>query len=392
MAVYQEWEGGEMKKILIVSPGFSYGGSTTALISILNSSLTQEYQIDVFSIVKGDNTSPVLAQHNIDLNKWTNAFYANYSELPIHEKLRAVVLKILRQIPGVKKQIQEWVVRKTIKRLEKNNYDYVVAFQEKLATEFCQFFSYENKIAWLHCDFAKTYPRTDADLDVYNKYAKIVCVSNATRTSFLTYFPQLTERTTVIYNLFDSSSILQKSKDTIYDEKFDRESISIISVGRLNRVKRFDLIPHIARQVREIISNVKWYIIGQPYSDEEVKKLEMAIDKEGVRDTVVYLGGSSNPYPYFKAASLLVCVSASEACPMIFNEAKLLGLPIVSTDFASAYEFIEQGVDGMVTPLDGIANAVIELLQQESKHGNSEMFDGDAHNKAILDQLEQLFS
>ena len=111
-----------MKKILFVSPGFSYGGSTAALISILNSRLSQEYHIDVFSIVKGDNTSPVLAQHNIGLNEWTNAFFANYSELPIREKFRAVGIKILRQIPGVKKQVEKWVVCNTIKSIEKNNY------------------------------------------------------------------------------------------------------------------------------------------------------------------------------------------------------------------------------------------------------------------------------
>ena len=75
-----------MKKILFVSPSFSYGGSTTALISILNSSLAQEYWINVFSITNGDNTSPILAKYNIGLNEWTSAFYSSLSVLSAKEK------------------------------------------------------------------------------------------------------------------------------------------------------------------------------------------------------------------------------------------------------------------------------------------------------------------
>lgn len=380
-----------MKRILFVSPGFSYGGSTTALICILNSSIAQDFDIDVFALVKADNNSPVLKSREIGLNEWTNAYYADYSALERKEKSRGFILKALRQIPVLKKWVEKWVVRHTINKIERRNYDTIVAFQEKQATLFCQHFSVKDKIAWIHCDYAKTYPRTDADLSVYEKYTKIVCVSNATLTSFLSYFPQMADRATVIYNLFDSFSILQKAKDSVDDERFDKNSMSIISVGRLNRVKRFDLIPHIAKQVRERVPGLKWYVIGQPYSDEEVKRLGSSIVEEDVQDTVIYLGGKSNPYPYFKEASLLVCVSESEACPMIFNEAKLLGLPIVTSDFPSAYEFIEQE-DGEVTALDGVANAVIDMLHRDAKHEGRKQFNGEALNAIILDQLKQLLS
>lgn len=381
-----------MRHILIVSPGFSYGGSTTALLSILHSDIIKEHRIDLFSIAKGDNDSPTLKKHDIGLNGLTKAFYSDYSTLSSKEKLGALLMKILKRLPGFGKKVEKWVVNKTVNKLNNRNYDCVVAFQEKRATDFCQDIHAVNRIAWIHCDYAKTYPRTDADLDVYKKYSKIVCVSNATRTSFLTYYPQLAERTTVIYNLFDSLLILQKSKEPLNDEQFNRESISIISVGRLNRVKRFDLIPHIARQVREKVSNVKWYIIGQPYSYEEVKKLDIAIDNEGVRDTVVYLGGRSNPYPYFRAASLLVCVSASEACPMIFNEAKLLNLKIATTDFPSAYEFIKDDNDGRITTIENMSDTISDMiLDTTCEEVRQTCFNADVLNESIILQLTQLF-
>ena len=380
-----------MKKILFVLPGFSYGGSTTALLSILNSKLTKKYDIDVFSIVKGDNLAPVLSRFNIGKNEWTNAFYSDFCTLSLQEKIKAFFLKILRQT-CFNTRIEAWVVKKTINKIERKKYDCIVAFQEKQATDFCQYFSVEHKIAWIHCDYGKAYPREESDLQLYGKYNKIVCVSKATRDSFLSYYPSLSERTIFIYNLFDSNSIITKSLEKIEDPNFDCDPFTIISVGRINKVKRFELIPGIAKKLFERGLDFKWYIIGQPYSKEELKKLNNAIAENEVGDFVIYLGGKSNPYPYFLAANLLVSVSSSEACPMIFNEAKLLNLKIVSTDFPSAYEFIDENNDGKITSIEKMTDTISEMISYQ--HGLSKVetrFDAEALNEKILLQLSQLF-
>ena len=111
-----------------------------------------------------------------------------------------------------------------------------------------------------------------------------------------------------------------------------------------------------------------------------------------MKDCVVYLGGKSNPYPYFKMADLLVCVSESEACPMIFNEAKLLNLPIVSTDFPSAFEFIDRDKDGRITQIEAMADTIADIISEDSKRNtNDSTFDANELNDRILLQLSQLF-
>ena len=55
-----------------------------------------------------------------------------------------------------------------------------------------------------------------------------------------------------------------------------------------------------------------------------------AISDHSVENEVICLGNKTNPYPYFKVADLLVSTSSSEACPMIFNEAKILNLPVMA--------------------------------------------------------------
>ncbi len=380
-----------MKKILFVLPSFNYGGSTTSLLSILNSKLALEYSIHVFEMHKGDNKSPVLSKFDIGMNEWTNAFYSNFRTLSTKDKFKAFLLKILTQT-RLKNRIEKWVVKITIKRIEKNNYDCIVAFLEKQATDFCQYFSVERKIAWIHCDYSKAYPRDDRDLQLYGRYDKIVCVSKSTRDSFLKYYPSLLDRTIFIYNLFDSNSIISKSKETIEDQNFDCKQFTIISVGRINKVKRFDLIPRIARNLCEKGLTFKWFIIGQPYGNEELSRLTHAIDEEDVNDYVVYLGGKSNPYSYFRMADLLVCVSESEACPMIFNEAKLLNLPIVSTDFPSAFEFIDKGQYGRITNIETMADTIAEIVSENpSRKTNDSTFDAKELNDGILLQLSSLF-
>ena len=381
-----------MKKILFVSPSFSYGGSTTALISILNSSLAQEYRINVFSITNGDNTSPILAKYNIGLNEWTSAFYSSFSVLSAKEKTRAFGLKLMRQIPGLNRIVEKWVIRTTVKKLEKKGFDYVVAFQEKHATEFCQHFSIGHKIAWIHCDYARAYPYSEKDLTIYEKYQKIVCVSKATHDSFLGYFPTLEKHTVAVYNLFDADAIKTKSLTPVDDAKFDNTSFTIISVGRINHVKRFDLIPSIARKLANQGLEFKWYIIGQPYSETEINKLTAAIEKNKIHDHVIYLGGKPNPYPYFRAADLLVCVSESEACPMIFNEAKLLNLPIVSTDFPSAFEFIDEGINGYISSIDEIPEVLANYITTRPfARTHSIDFDVEKMNSDIILKISQLF-
>ena len=380
-----------MKRLLFVCPGLNYGGSASSLISILNTNLIQEYVVEVFSIVKGDNTSPVLANYSIGLNEWTSAFYSDFNTLSKKEKVRAVGLKILRQVPVVKIIVEKWIIRKTIIKLEKRKYDFVIAFQEGLATEFCQHFSTENKIAWIHCDYAKAYKRTDSAMNMYLKFKTIVCVSRATRSSFLNYYPTLADRTVVIYNIFDARGVREKALGRVNDIEYNEQVFSIISVGRINKVKRFDIIPRIARQLVERRLLFRWLIIGQPYSKEECDKLIKAIKEYGMEDYVMYLGGKPNPYPYFRLANLLVCVSESEACPMIFNEAKLLGLPIVTTNFPSAFEFICSPEEGMISALDNITETIANVIENKPFENQAKTyFDAEALNKRILSAINRV--
>jgi len=374
-------------KILFIIPGISLGGTTAALASILNSELAEVYDMDVFAVTRlGYDLYPV-ASLEIGLNGLTTAYYGDFSRFQTKEKAKYLWIKLLKQVRGWSAKLEGWVVRKTIREIErKKQYDVVVGFQEGLATRVASYFSCPRKIAWIHCDYANTYGEETDEMGLYNRFEKVVCVSQFTRQGFVGRYPALAEKTFAIHNIFDAERVIERSKAPIDDSRYDTSHFTLISLGRVHDVKRFYLIPEIAAQLKKAGLDFRWYILGSAGIPSELQRLTDAIQSNGIQENVIYLGGKPNPYPYLKAANLLVTLSKSEACPMIFNEAKILRVPIVSTDFGSAYEFINDGETGIITPLEGLPDAILRL------YGDEEMRERMKrnHSPLVLDNAEPI--
>ena len=381
-------------RLLFIIPGHSLGGTTTSLASLLNSEFSNKYDVDVFSINRRNYIHPTIATYEIGLNGLTTAFFANFSTFSIIDRLKYFPIKLLKQFRPFANCLRTWVIKKTVRRIEKRKrYDYVVAFQEYNTTKFTSYFTNPRKIAWIHCDYAVSFGEEINELDMYNQYIKIVCVSDYTRKSFLSRYPSLKEKTFAIHNLFDVGKILEKAKASIDDARFDNSHFTILSMGRISEVKRFYLIPEMAAKLKEAGMDFRWFILGGGSNEQDQKRVADAIVQNEVENEVHCLGGKSNPYPYLKASDLLVSTSISEACPMVFNEAKLLHLPILSADFGSAFEFIEQGKDGYISSIDDMPEMLLELAQNPQMLDSIKAVDSITDtNSIILRQLYSLFS
>ena len=89
------------------------------------------------------------------------------------------------------------------------------------------------------------------------------------------------------------------------------------------------------------------------------------IKKYHIEDCVHSLGVLSNPYPYIKSATMLVCLSSSETFNYTIAEAKAIGVPVVSTDFPCAFEFIEHEKNGLILPIEKIADGIKRMLEDD---------------------------
>lgn len=377
-------------KILIVVMSLSTGGTTSALKALMQTSFSKDNDISILIFCNtGVAQNPELQKYIIMPGKLAQLWFLNIANASLLAKILMLPIKIIKNTPWLGNRINTMIAKHIARSTErKEQYDTVISFAENTVPELVQHFRNENKIVWVHCDYGNRIKRNDEH--IFNKYRKIVCVSKFTRDSFVKRYPSLDDRTVYIYNVCSTDSIKAKSEEEINDRLFDTSSFTILSIGRIAPVKRFHEIPAIARRLKDAGYAFRWYIMGGG-SNEYTDKIKTAIQSNGVMDEVIMLGARTNPYPYLKKADLLVSTSESEACPMIFNEAKILGTPIVSANFGTSHEFIKQSVDGYITPIENMHNVIEKLITDNAEYSKlSPSIDKELLEESIIAKINNI--
>ena len=385
------------KKILFVMPLVRPGGVGTSLSSIYTLLDSAKYDVSVFPVVNVGSSIRDQLSYNRCVLPYDTLLSAYYGSLGSYKGVRKsfiALFKMVFRILAISKiNVEKYLIERAVRKIESyTKYDTVVGFMEGYTTKVASFFHCDNKIAWVHCNYNKHLPMNKSEERLYEKFDHIISVSQFTTRVFQERYPSLAFKTSCIYNPLDTSRVLRLSEDPIDDDRFSNEDFCIISVGRVAMVKRFDKIPQIASRLKTDGLRFKWYIIGPCYSKQEEFSLISEIEKYAISDCVIWLGGKKNPYPYFKAASLFVSTSESEACPMVFNEARILGLPIVSTDFPSAFEFVENEENGIIAPLEKLSEGIHKMISDNDFYSKTKeagcQYKYD--NTAIINQLNNI--
>lgn len=351
-----------MKRVLFVIKNMSLGGPATSLMNMLSLLKKNGHEIELF----------VMEHSGIFMNEAKEIV----SILP-ENKLLAVCICAAERIKeygfcGIfyravlsfhKKIIGQDTTRRKVFEVcarKLKGYDVVISYQESMTTDFAQYIPAFKKIAWVHTIYEKfTQNKTSQNVySVYSKFDKIICVIGHGAKSFAKNQPTLADRIEVINNPLNTTSIIEKSKaeSGIYKNKF-----CIVSVGRLSSEKQYDYCIEVAAKLISEGHNFKWYIIGD---GDQKEVLREAIRKEDLEDIVILKGAMENPYPFIAQSDVLVIASSYEAQPMVANEALVLGVPVVSTNYDSAYEVIQNGENGLIceNSSEALYSAVKELL------------------------------
>ena len=221
------------------------------------------------------------------------------------------------------------------------------------------------KMAWCHTDYDSLYPNKKMDAEVYEKIDYIVNVSDACTDIFKRFYPQFRDKAITIENILAKRMILKEADAQIEDASFDRWPV-LLSIGRFSEIKNFHNIPYFCRYLHEHGIPARWYIIG--YGADEARIRE-AIVAEHMEDHVSILGKKDNPYPYIKRCDLYVQPSLLEGKCVTVREAQMLGKPVAITRYATSGSQLEDGVDGVIVPMDneGCAASIAALLRDPQK-------------------------
>lgn len=219
--------------------------------------------------------------------------------------------------------------------------------------------------AWIHTDYTALAFDRAAELAMWGKYDAICGVSEQASKAFQTAFPELSEKVQTIENILPRELICKQAEESQTDMPAE-ENIALLSVGRFCDAKNFDNVPDICRYLVTDGLDVKWYLIG--YGGDE-PLIRQKIAEAGMRDRVIILGKKDNPYPYMRACDLYMQPSRYEGKAVTVREAQLLGKPVVITNYATSGSQLENGVDGVIAPMDnaGCADGIAALLRDPAR-------------------------
>ena len=394
------------KRILISVFDMEIGGIERSLINMLESFDYEKYEVDLLICHHtGDLMSFLPSKVNIlpQIEKYT-VFRKPVSQClkEGHYSLSVVrvLSKTLANIKAKKRNLEEGAGYIQMQLALK----YSTPFIPKLSKKYDVAISYawphdivasnvnaNKKIAWIHTDYSKLEIDNKIDLSVWNQFDHIASVSEECRNSFLTQYPTLKEKVITIENINSPEFIRNMAKEEIVLNEINRDHFNIVSVGRLSYVKGFDLAVQALRMLHDKgLTDIKWYVVGYGGYEEELKEI---IAQNKLEDSFILLGKKTNPYTYIKACDLYVQPSRYEGKAVTVTEAKILGKPILITNYPTSKSQIEDGKEGLICDLsvEGIAKG-IEKLYRDSDLRNSLINHIQKEDYSNDDELNKLYS
>ncbi len=232
----------------------------------------------------------------------------------------------------------------------KDDYDIEVAYLEFGPTKVIASSTNKKakKIAWVHCDFDIAIKDKEAFVkktaSQYKKFDKIACVSEKCKDSFVSMFGNNPE-VRVVYNVIDDKEILEKASQPI--KGVNKNRFTLCTVGRLSAPKNYLRLLKTAYKLHGDGFDFDLWFIGD---GEQRDSIEGYIREHDMGSYVTLFGFQKNPYPYMKAADLLVCSSNYEGLSTFVAEGLILGKPIITTDCSGMHELLDGYPYGIITP------------------------------------------
>lgn len=329
------------KSVIFFANNLNIGGMEISLLNLLNC-LTKKYDI-------------TLVLENIDgvyINKLN-------SEIKLLEyKVSNNSFVLFRKIINGYKRIM-WYLK------YHNKYDFSCSYAtysiigSKLAL-----IASKNNSLYIHSNYYDLYKGDKKSiLDFMNsisidKFKHVIFVSNESKNSIVTLFPNIKNKSVIINNIINYKDIINKSNENI-DFKKDSNNKYYLFVGRIEEEsKQLIRLINSFSEALKTNKNLRLIIIGD---GKDLDLIKNEIEKLSLDSYCLLLGSKFNPYPFIKMCDYLILASDYEGYPVILLEGLVLNKQLISTvypndDFIDLSKYVNKIEKNMESIKNGILN------------------------------------
>lgn len=205
--------------------------------------------------------------------------------------------------------------------------------------------------------------------------SRVVCVSQRARTEFEQSWRIPSARLALIPNAIDLDPWLSVPEEPIQKPSDTRpmelpvqvDTVTVLSVGRLDSQKAYDVLLRAARIVVDVRPHVRFVILGRGRHAASLDRLR----RELALAEVVSFEGQQDDVPAWLARSdMFVSSSAWEGMPLVVIEAMAAARPVVVTDVGGSREVVGDEECGLVVPPSdprALAVAIMELVDDSER-------------------------
>ena len=361
-------------RILIIKSGLEIGGTTTSFLNFLSRlkhlkdvktdiwikdekrSAIQKYISDKIEIIESRDLELGFADNRSRIGKLVEAI-----------RLGTLIDILLGRLCRKKREklipyTQKYMIKraKSKPRINLMEYDAVISWEEMYP---CYYLAYavqaKRKIGWIHPDYQQCGFNPRLDREAFKMLDAVVCVSESNKENIQKVFPQYRKKFYSVPNCIDSDMIF-KLRTHIPDDIPQKKGVTLITVARMQNVsKAIDRALRIVATLKARNCVFRWLFIG---GGEDLENLKRMAGQLEITDYVFFLGPKDNPYGYINNADVLVLQSHYEGWPMVVDEAKQLGVPVLVTNYASAKEQVPEQAGWIVENTEADITDAIEKI------------------------------
>ena len=301
------------KRILFASRDLSIGGMEKALITLLNNIDYELYDVTlVLESISGE-LLPLLDKH-IHLKEYR----VKKDGFPLFRKIYNFIMRLLFWLRDGKKY----------------NFSCCYATYSNPCRVVALLAS-KNSMLYIHNDYFEIYNGNKDDVKNYfnsihvKDYKTVAFVSIQSRNKMASVFPELEKKFITLGNLIDIETIKNMANDPNACIPESHNKTIFTFIGRIaEEQKRITRLIEAVNILNKKQKNFELWIIG---AGPDTNICQNMVDKYKLNEIIKFLGQKTNPYPYMKNSNCIILSSDFEGFPVVYYEAAVLGLNIVTT-------------------------------------------------------------